>query len=135
MRLEEVQKLFANQEVMDLYGCSEGNRDFGLILSTSLGCAPGTKVKLKGGQEVAFVQIHYLNDGWENKSSAVFRIEDTYFSVTGDANSWDGTPDYTTPGNIKLVRPTEKMITIFEELQDTDSGEAEDDSWEDESSW
>ena len=104
-------------EGTDSYCEHEGNKDFGEILSMSLGCPEGSKLTLKGGKEVEFIQIvNHINVWGESKSTAIFKIKDTFFAITGDADSWDGIPDYTTPQAIVLVRPTDKVVRVYEQI-------------------
>ncbi len=64
------------------------------------------------------MQLRRSHDRWNDHSEGVFKINDTFFSVSGDADSWDGIPDYTTPSSIRLVKPTDKTIVVYEEIED-----------------
>jgi len=118
MKLQEIKELFGC--VFDVKGCpveTEGNNNFGEILSTSIGCPPGEIITLEDKNiQVTFLQYARHSD-WG--ATSVFQMQDgTCFSITGDSNSWDYTPEYTSPANIKLVQPVEKLLTVFEEVKD-----------------
>ena len=128
MKLIEIQMLFRYEAERNdngsFNGCNgnTGNTDFGEILSLAAGHLAGNVPigalhELENGQEVELVQVVNNRSDWSGEAyTAVFKIEDTFFEITGNADSWDGVPDYTYPSVIVLVRPTAKVITVYERL-------------------
>ena len=114
MKLEEVQRLFANCDGQDAYCIHYGNRAFADLLALAKGGEEGACINV--GEELVYFQNSQFIDEWRTMK-AVFRVRDTFFSIEGDCDSWDGgVPDYTTPYGIRLVKPVEKVITVYEEV-------------------
>lgn len=115
MSIDEVRELFTDPQTS-----WESNKDFGRLLGLHDEYI-GKQIMLTGGQVVELVHIQEDNDcSWDDeRKTAIFNIDGTFISVTGDSSSWGNsyTPEHTNLSAIRLVSPVEKTVIVYEEVR------------------